>query len=165
LSSAEVGAIDFSTAPYDLIYCGSLLPHMDAPRWDEFLKLFESILAPGGILVFTTIGAFVAEGPMRDGTIKYGLRERDREAMLRSYEETGFGFAGWERSQFLEGLHLPSSYGISLSSPSWVMKRIQRLKLDPILYVSGSWGERWGDFRPPIAMREQEVIACIRRVD
>ena len=35
---------------FDLIWCGSLLTHLDQPMWVRFLQLFRSVLAPGGIL-------------------------------------------------------------------------------------------------------------------
>ena len=38
---------------YDLIWCSSLMTHLDRQGWTEFLDFFESILAPDGILIFT----------------------------------------------------------------------------------------------------------------
>ncbi|HET6573563.1 MAG TPA: class I SAM-dependent methyltransferase, partial [Fimbriiglobus sp.] len=45
------------TGPFDLIWCGSLLTHLDRPGWDEFLTFFHRVLAPGGVCVVTTHGA------------------------------------------------------------------------------------------------------------
>ncbi|HVS70895.1 MAG TPA: class I SAM-dependent methyltransferase [Phycisphaerae bacterium] len=45
---------------YDLIFVGSLFTHLDEPRWFEFLSLFHALLAPNGILLFTTHGPYVA---------------------------------------------------------------------------------------------------------
>ena len=45
---------------YDLIFVGSLFTHFDKPRWTEFLQLFNDLLAPGGLLLFTCHGPFVA---------------------------------------------------------------------------------------------------------
>ena len=41
---------DIELGTYDLIWCGSLVTHVDAPRWDDFLDLFENALEPGGLL-------------------------------------------------------------------------------------------------------------------
>src|SRR5258708_14501308 len=39
---------------FDLIWVGSLLPHVDAEHWDAFLRLFRRVVRPGGGLVFST---------------------------------------------------------------------------------------------------------------
>src|SRR5438874_890183 len=59
---------------FDLIWCGSLLTHLNSNAWSEFLGLFDLLLDPGGALVFTTHGRWVAER-MRRGRYYYGLSE------------------------------------------------------------------------------------------
>src|SRR2546430_17501917 len=44
---------------FDLIFCGSLLTHLEADKWIAFLQFFSSHLAPGGIVVFTTHGRWI----------------------------------------------------------------------------------------------------------
>lgn len=41
---------------FDLIWCGSLLTHLNSNYWESFLNLFNSLLYPGNILVFSTHG-------------------------------------------------------------------------------------------------------------
>jgi SAM-dependent methyltransferase len=41
---------------FDLIWCGSLLTHLDVDHWTGFLDLFERVLAPYGVLALTTHG-------------------------------------------------------------------------------------------------------------
>src|SRR5512135_267606 len=41
---------------FDLIWVGSLFTHFDSGLWSGFLKVFQSFLRPGGVLVFTTHG-------------------------------------------------------------------------------------------------------------
>src|SRR5437588_824000 len=60
--------------PYDLIWVGSLLTHLDAPRWSVFFELFGSALAPDGVCVFTCHGHTAAE-MIRTGKAGYGLTE------------------------------------------------------------------------------------------
>ena len=41
---------------FDLIWVGSLLTHLDAPRWRDFLECFRRWLRPCGVWVFSTHG-------------------------------------------------------------------------------------------------------------
>lgn len=110
---------------YDLVWCGSLFTHLAAARWDGFLSLFERVLAPNGVLVFTTHGRWpeqwLRQGRTRDGlTIEqmYGLPPAATATLLASYEKTGFGYVDYP------GQH---GYGISLSSLPFVVAFTQRI--------------------------------------
>jgi SAM-dependent methyltransferase len=137
---------------FDLIWCGSLLTHMDRPRWEGFLDLFESALTDRGILVFSTHGRCIVPR-LRDPAFAklYLDSDQRREAILHSYEETGFGYADYQLPDDVrENLSLPRNFGISLASPSWVCSLIQaREGLQLLTYLEGRWGA-------------QDVIACIR---
>ena len=77
---------------FDLIWCGSLLTHLDVPMWHEFLGLFESLLEVGGLLIFTTHGRSIA--PMlRDVETAPTSRPmtRRREAILRAMKKPDLG--------------------------------------------------------------------------
>jgi SAM-dependent methyltransferase len=144
--------VDFCADTFDLIWCGSLLTHMDEPQWDAFLDLFESALEPGGVLVFSASGRCIVrrlEDP--DFADKYLEPEEQRAAILRSYRETGFGYADYDMPDDLrESLSLPRRFGISLASPSWVGSVLQRHRgLQMLMYLEGRWGA-------------QDVIACAR---
>jgi SAM-dependent methyltransferase len=137
---------------YDLIWCGSLLTHMDEPQWQGFMDLFESALVPGGVLVFSTSGRCIALR-LRDPAFapQYLDSEEGRERILRSYEETGFGYADYQLPHdFRKSLSLPENFGISLAAPSWVCSLIERRAgLQLLSYLEGRWGS-------------QDVIACVR---
>jgi SAM-dependent methyltransferase len=137
---------------FDLIWCGSLLTHMDRPQWDEFLDLFESSLMPGGVVLLSASGRCIARR-LRDPKFAdlYLDSEERREAILHSYSETGFGYADYQLpDDFRESLSLPRNFGISLAAPSWVCSRIeQRTGLQLLAYLEGRWGA-------------QDVIACVR---
>jgi SAM-dependent methyltransferase len=55
---------------FDLIWCGSLLTHLSEQRSREFLDLFCSRLAEGGIVVFTVHGRFSVHG-LRNAIFDY----------------------------------------------------------------------------------------------
>lgn len=101
---------------YDLIFVGSLLTHVDADRWDHFIDLWWTLLRPGGLLVVTTHGDWVAER-MRGGNL-YGYPPLSIERLLRTYEHARFGF--------LEESPASIHYGITLSKPDWVLRRLLR---------------------------------------
>jgi SAM-dependent methyltransferase len=136
---------------FDLIWCGSLLTHLDADRWDEFLDLFESALSEGGIFVFTTHGrhaAFRLRTGVHDPT---GWLGTERAAgLLEDYDATGFGYREYE-SWNLDFEGQTETYGWSLSAPDWVTKKITERPGWRLV----SFRERgWTDF--------QDVVACLR---
>jgi SAM-dependent methyltransferase len=136
---------------FDLIWCGSLLTHMDRPKWDEFLDLFEAHLAPRGVLLFSAHGRCIVPR-LRDPDFARRYLDSDEkcEKILRSYAETGFGYADYALpDDFRESLSLPRNFGISLASPSWVGALLQERPLQLLAYLEGRWGA-------------QDVIACIR---
>jgi SAM-dependent methyltransferase len=149
---------------FDLIWCGSLLTHLDAPHWTAFLQLFESLLEPGGVLIFSTCGRFVAEG-VKTGRMR-GPSGAEAEAMLRGYEQSGFGYGRYAeeaRGRRWSGV-LPEDYGLTLAAPWWVCARIQEdaPKLDMLGFLAGGYGRRWGDDRPANGLNGQDIVSCIR---
>ena len=115
---------------YDLIFVGSLLTHVDADRWDHFLDLWWTLLRPGGLLIVTTHGDWVAER-MRGGHL-YGYPPLSIERLLRTYEHARFGF--------LEESPTSIEYGITLSKPDWVLRRLQRCEdARVVLYSERLW--------------------------
>ena len=153
---------------FDLIWCGSLLTHLDADGWAGFLELFESLLSPRGLVVFTTNGPFTRDmlwlaartppiapddvQPLPESDPRYWPRsargyfdvsEDSKQQMLDDYRETGFGYA-----------HYPDtdSYGLSIASPAWVCRGLERVpELRLVTYVERAWDQT------------QDVVACARR--
>lgn len=126
---------------FDLIWCGSLLTHLNLDRWPEFLDFFCSVLNSRGILVFTTHGRYCAER-IRSGDFTYGLGDSELRVLLADYYRTGFGYVNYSNAD---------EYGISLSSPSHVLKLIEKyhdFKL--LLYNEKGWDNH------------HDVIACIK---
>jgi len=126
--------------PWDLIWCGSLLTHLDAPMWHEFLDFFEQALAPWGVLAFTFHGRPI-EMRLRSDVGDHYIGPEQRAAILNGYERDGFGFAEYpttpkQREERAE----PTSYGISLSRPSWVWSLLEQRPLRPVAYREARWG-------------------------
>jgi SAM-dependent methyltransferase len=123
---------------YDLIWCGSLLTHLDDTGWTRCLRLFQRALAPGGLLVFTTRGRWVAE--------------KSRREFFETLHRVPPFFVNYDRSGFAFEPSLQSpAYGNSLSKPSWVCDRLSQLENLQIVWMQErGWAE------------QQDVFACVR---
>jgi SAM-dependent methyltransferase len=126
---------------YDLIWCGSLVTHLGAGGWRRFLPWFERHLGKGGVLVFTTHGRLIAD-EVRAGRRRFPVTDLD--ALVTAYERDGFGYEPYVDSE--------ADYGISLSSPAWVCKELERCpSLELVIYTERGWNGR------------QDAVTCIRR--
>ena len=116
-SETEPSQIPLGGRTFDLIWCGSLLTHLDADRWAGFLDLFCQRLNPGGVAVFTTHGQITGEW-LESGRLMYGLERAPADQVLAAHRASGFGYANYAWS---------SDYGVSLSAASWVIDRIAQV--------------------------------------
>ena len=116
----------------DLIFVGSLLTHFDEHQWDKFLPMCLGALALDGVLIFTTHGrrhALMA----RDGDAIYGSLI-DTYALYNEYVTAGFSFFPYEPTW--------PTFGLSLSSPEWVMRKILLFPDLKIIHMAeGEWGQ------------------------
>jgi SAM-dependent methyltransferase len=128
--------------PFDLIFCGSLLTHIDAERWTGFLDLFESLLAPDAVLVFSTNGRRVAS-LLRRGTIDLMLGQEGHEGALDDFSRGGFGYRDYPDAE---------RYGISLAHPAWVVEQVASRSSWRLatLHESG-----WSNF--------QDMVSCVKQ--
>jgi CBS domain-containing protein/SAM-dependent methyltransferase len=114
---------------YDLIWSGSLLTHLDERRWEPFLGLWRSLLAPDGLAVFSVHGPKCAED-LRDGTRDFGLPPDWIPPLLSAYDETGFGYVdyfGYEE------------YGISICTPERARARVEGAGLAVVSHDAAAW--------------------------
>lgn len=126
---------------FDLVWCGSLLTHLEEPFWGQFLSFFFEHLNEDGVLLFTTHGRLSAKW-IREKTHTYGLDPKELRPLLAAYDGKGFGYAPYPGSP---------EYGITVSSPSWVLKQIERHpSLRLLLVKEAGWDNH------------QDVYACIR---
>lgn len=151
-SADEPNEIPLERDAFDLIWVGSLFTHFDSGLWSDFLKVFRSWLRPGGVLVFTTQGRKAYRNVVNGSSI-YGLLPWRRTTILYNYERRGFGFERYQSavSTKSSGGAKQSLYGMSLSSPDWVIAQIA--KLDGLRVVHFS--ERAWD-------NHQDCFACVR---
>lgn len=115
---------------FDLIWCGSLVTHLDVDRWRGLLQLFADHLAPGGILNFSSHGSRIAD-MMRASSIELGLTNETIHQILASYDRTGFGYGNYPGYQ---------GWGVSLAAPEWVIARVNEIpRLTFVEYVPRGW--------------------------
>lgn len=117
----------------DLIFSGSLLTHFDDWQVERFLERCIEALAPGGILLFTAhgrIAALLAE----DKHPIYG-ELIDTTALYKTYVREGFAFAPYSPEY--------PTYGLTLSSPTWMLSRICNMPLARLVSMTeGGWGHQ-----------------------
>ncbi|MGC7093112.1 class I SAM-dependent methyltransferase [Amycolatopsis lurida] len=124
----------------DLIWCGSVLTHLDAPNWGPLLRYFSRALAPGGVAVVTTHGRRMAL--RAEAGHNYGLDARATDRVLAAYKACGFGYNDYDGYD---------GYGISLSSPGWA---VQRALEAPDLRLAGYDEAAWD--------RHQDVMVLVK---
>ena len=130
-----------SQEKFDLIWCGSLLTHLDKEGAKKVFQLFDNILNKNGILIFTTHGREIIKTieNMEDGL--RGYSEEQLRAVLLGYYDEGFGF-----------IKIGSrNYGLTVTSPSYIMKMIEdKPNWQIIMYNERKWNNL------------QDVVAIIK---
>lgn len=129
---------------FDLIWCGSLLTHLDKKGWIDFIHLFNRLLIEKGILVFTTHGRMSVNN-IRKGIDSYNFPKAKLSQLIESVEQTGFGYINYKNI---------NNYGISISLPSWVLSLIEDINGLRVVSLT----ERGWD-------KHQDVIVCIKDID
>jgi len=115
---------------FDLVWCGSLLTHLDLDRWDGFFSLLTGAVDTGGVFVFTAFGRHAAER-IRRQEADYGLGEEGARRILSAFDRDGFGYSDYE-GQTLSGM--------SLTSPPWICDRIVAARsLQLVTYTERGW--------------------------
>jgi SAM-dependent methyltransferase len=92
---------------FDLIWCGSLLTHVDEPAALEFLRFFRDRLRNGGLCLFTAHGRIPTDW-MRSGKVTYGLSDEARANILSEYDAGNYAYADYPHAK---------NYGISAACP------------------------------------------------
>ena len=95
---------------FDLIWVGSLLPHLDLERVGAWLTFLCGQLRDDGVLIATFHGGWSIEMHKL-----FPMIAEDRWAqILKGYDDSGFGYASYE-----DGMAYP--YGINLSRPAVIV--------------------------------------------
>jgi SAM-dependent methyltransferase len=115
---------------FDLIWCGSLVTHLNERGIVALFQLFRRHLAQDGLMIFTTHGDFVRRRiPTRD--FDYGLDREQIERIGVDYPDTGFGFEDYPGEK---------DYGVSLTAPDWIRARMRDVSgLREVFFKERSW--------------------------
>ncbi|MDT7540775.1 MAG: hypothetical protein QOE33_679 [Acidobacteriota bacterium] len=125
-SQPDLDSVSF-TNHFDLIWCGSLVTHLDAGATRALFRLFAGHLSKRGLMIFTTHGDLVAE-TIADETSFYDITRADAEMMQSSYRATGQGYSDYPRSLGYFDFHPEErGYGVSLTSPAWVREQVREI--------------------------------------
>lgn len=117
---------------FDLIWCGSLVTHLNETGIAALLKLFQRHLTRGGLMIFTTHGDFVQRRlPTQD--FDYGLTENQIQRIGINYPKTGYGFEDYPGEK---------DYGVSLTSTEWIRARVRELgSLREVYFKERGWDD------------------------
>jgi SAM-dependent methyltransferase len=138
LSSPLIGEVELEGS-FDLIWCGSLLTHVEASACAEALALFARHLAAPGALAFSVHGPRGAE-QLRARAFSYGLSDAAIDALLEGYDASGFGYVDYEDQ---------TGYGIAVCSPAWIGRLVaSQGRLEQRSYEEVGWAEL------------QDVVVC-----
>lgn len=103
---------------FELIWCGSLITHLDDKKIEALLDFFQRHLLPGGLVVFTAAGDRVVER-MVSGEFDYGIDQGKIPVITGTYQKAGYGYTDYS--------YMPD-YGISLTSPAWIRAEVQKVQ-------------------------------------
>jgi SAM-dependent methyltransferase len=116
---------------FDLIWCGSLVTHLNDTGIRALLAFFARYLQPKGLLIFTAHGERVIQR-LRDQEFEYGIALESVAPIMEAYRKEGFGFADYPGA---------SRYGISLTSPEWIRRAASEIGLGEVYFRARGWDD------------------------
>jgi SAM-dependent methyltransferase len=117
---------------FDLIWCGSLVTHLNEKGILSLFRLFHRQLRTGGLMIFTTHGDFVP-GRILRRDFDYGLTPEQIDRIGAGYPETGYGFEDYTGEK---------DYGVSLTSPDWIRRRVAEVGgLREVYFKERGWDD------------------------
>jgi len=114
---------------FDLIWCGSLVTHLNEAGISHLLAFFSRHLSPGGLLVFTTHSEEVIRR-MLNHEFEYGIPQESTETLIEGYRRQGFAFVDYPGAD---------DYGISLTSRSWLRAHAEKIGLKEVYFRETGW--------------------------
>ncbi|HKP48230.1 MAG TPA: class I SAM-dependent methyltransferase [Pyrinomonadaceae bacterium] len=115
---------------FDLIWCGSLITHLDETRIVALMKFFDQHLSQNGLLFFTAAGDRVRDR-MWTREFDYGIAKTVIPEMVESYRKEGYAYTDYPYM---------ADYGVSLTSPEWIRSRIVEIgKLREVFFAKHGW--------------------------
>lgn len=156
-SQPDLRRLDF-TARFDLIWCGSLVTHLNRTRWLHTLDCLVNWTKECGVIVFSTQGRTVTSLLARGR--KNVAENIHKEELLDEFGRSGFAY-----QRYFEATP-EADYGFAATSPSWIMDALQRYP-DIIIrsYLEEAWGmqdvvilyKKAGHFEPVLGVPEQNA--------
>ena len=131
VSATDPATVKFDRQ-FDLIWCGSVLTHLDQAAWEKTFDLLIESTAECGIIILTLQGRFFASALANKQP--YIADDVDKSALLADFKANGFAYQNY----FDRHDH---DYGIALTSPQWITRQIEK-RTNVILrsYIEEAWG-------------------------
>jgi len=107
---------------FDLIWCGSLLTHIDEEASGNLLQFFHDHLSDHGVCIFSTHGHRSIDW-IQSKKVTYGLGENAQQEVIRGFQEQGCGYA-----------HYPNELG-------WGISTVSHRRMVELAKGVGSWYE------------------------
>jgi SAM-dependent methyltransferase len=130
ISQERLDLVAFPTAPYDLIWMGSLLTHLDAAANENVLGVLARLVRPDAVLTFTTHGPDLVPEMER-----YGPGLGDRIDEVQAAMAGGFAYVSYPH-------YADGSYGISFHEPAYVDAIVAAAfgSSERVAYAPRGWG-------------------------
>jgi SAM-dependent methyltransferase len=116
---------------FDLIWCGSLITHLDRPAGAHLLRLFAEHLSEGGICLFSAHGE-VSERALRHEEGAYGLSPDAVRTVLEGFDGPGYGYANYAGH---------SGYGVSLVAKETLVDMAEEAGLQESSFQPRGWDD------------------------
>jgi SAM-dependent methyltransferase len=140
LSSPDFNSLDLP-GPFDLIWSGSLVTHLNGESTEAYLRLCRRNLSPDGVLVLTTHGEEVAHRIANDPRF-YGLDDTQSAAVVSHHQREELGFVEYTTPhgpQMVGHSSESAPFGVSLMSRKWVKSAAARAGMDEIYFAGHDW--------------------------
>jgi SAM-dependent methyltransferase len=129
-SSHNIEELAFATK-FNLIWCGSLITHLDADRTRALLGFFAKQLTAEGLLVLTTHGDFATT--LFDSNADFGVNPSSIPRLLKAFREQGFGYVDDPAGYGYPG------YGFSLTARTWIVAEALEVGLKEVYFRAHGW--------------------------
>lgn len=151
VSKPDLDEVSFDRR-FDLVWCGSLVTHLDSDSTVKLLRLFARHLKEGGVAAFTFHGDHVLRR-MRDEGETYELDPARTPSLVAEYEARGHAHGDYPRGLGYFAFHPEGrGYGISLTSPGWLRARLAEIGgVEEVFFRERGWADH------------QDVLAFARR--
>jgi SAM-dependent methyltransferase len=139
-SQPDIRRVSFPRS-FDLVWCGSLVTHLNRADTRDLFALFSRYQNLNGVIIVTTNGEFVGQ-QMRAGAT-YDLPAVAISQLLAEYEQTGYGYQDYSRGAGYFDFHpAGKGYGVSLTSPAAIREIAREVgNLEELLFKEHGWAD------------------------